>query len=108
VSGESKLLQFAHKRCKIIEVLVTRQLSEPITIGVRGMVYAFDAKGRLDLSDVGEAMEIVTQGSRPRRLQGNVIDVNPVLRDRRWSDETADAAAPRLTIATAGHALRAE
>jgi hypothetical protein len=89
VSGEAKLLRFANTRCKIIEVLVSRQLSQPIIKMVRGVVYAFDAEGRLDLSDVGDAIEMVIQGSRPRRLQENVIDVSPVLRDRRWSSTHA-------------------
>jgi len=85
VSGEATLLRFANTRCKIVEVLVSRQLTRPIIKTVRGVVYAFDAEGRLDLSDVGEAIEMVTQGSRPRRLQDNIIDVSPILRDRRWA-----------------------
>ena len=85
VNGESKLRRYANTRCKIIEVVVSREHAQPVITGVRGVIYVFDAEGELDLTDVGEAVEMMTQGTRPRHIQENVIDAGPVLRGRRWS-----------------------
>lgn len=96
---------FANTRQSVLEI----QYDDLGRTNVRGMFYAFDEDGRLDISEASEAIEIALN-EKPSHSQAGVVDIEPVLRGKRWrhrhlwspSPELVDAVETDLRIRKAG------
>ena len=86
VAGKLLLPQFASTKQKVLEVFVSRATGGPVLLEARGSIYSFDSDGRLDLHPTVEASANAVEGRRPR-VYGNVIDIRPTVRSRRWHAE---------------------
>ncbi len=78
------LPQYAGTRQKVVEAVVLIGARGVPKIEASGTVYSFDANGCLDVSASAEAVTFLVSGTRPQKLQDNVIDLGPVVRHRRW------------------------
>ena len=81
------LPQYAGTKQKIVEVFIGKVGGRPVIVEARGSFYSFNARGCLDASSVSEAVSIAIDGAKARAAQGNVFDIGPALRHRRWNDE---------------------
>ena len=86
-SGKVALRQYAGTKQKIVEVFVRKVRGHSAIIEARGSFCFFDARGYLDVSSNAEVVGIVIDGAKARAVQGNVLDIGPALRHRRWKDE---------------------
>lgn len=86
VTGELAIPQFANTRQRIAEVLSSSDLTLE-RIEVRGCIYSFDAEGRLDLQSASEAIIHTLEGNKPKHLQERIINIEPLVRSRRWIAE---------------------
>lgn len=82
LSGHISLPQFANKTKLIIETLLWRSPGRPAQIKARITSDHFNDRGTLDLAEAVETIAIVLEGSKPKRLSHNLIDIGPVLRSR--------------------------
>jgi hypothetical protein len=96
LSGEVSLPQYANSKQKVVEVFIWTGLGTARTIEARGVVLTFNAKGSIDLAEAAEVMGTVIGGSRPRRLDKNILDIGPVIRTRRLSEHKWKLPAPVL------------
>jgi hypothetical protein len=81
IEGRVQLPQFAGTRQKFVEVLSPK--SEVLHTTVRGIIYAFDKNGFLDLGGLRQAMPTI-----PRFLGENgITDLSPALKKRRFGAE---------------------
>jgi hypothetical protein len=87
LSGEAVLPQYANSKQKGVEVLVWTNPRTARDIETRGTLFSFDSKGSIDLADAAEAAAIAIEGSQPRPLDKNVLDIRPVIRTRQLSRE---------------------
>ncbi len=83
VAGEVRLPQFANTNLRIVAVMAARRPGRDPIIQVNGSTYKFDQDGELDFSDQADAAQDIL-GSE--KIQENVIDVQMLLRGRRWRD----------------------
>lgn len=86
LSGQISLPQFANKTNRIIETLLWRSPGRPAQIKARITSDHFDNRGKLDLAEAAETIAIVLEGSKPKRLSHNLIDIGPVLRSRKLAN----------------------
>lgn len=87
LSGDLALPQYANSKQKVVEVLIWRGPGRARKIEARGTISFFNSKGCIDLREATEAIAIAVEGSKPKRRSGNVLDIGPVIRSRRWSRE---------------------
>lgn len=87
LSDKIALRQYAGTKQKIVEVFVRKVGGRPVIIEARGSFCFFDARGRIDVSSSAEAVAIVVDVAKARAVQGNVLNIGPTLRHRRWTDE---------------------
>jgi hypothetical protein len=74
---------FANSRQKIIEVVINNLTASTSAFTARGLIYKFDSKGLLDLSEATEGLFVF-----PRRSLGrNITDIKPALTRKRLRDE---------------------
>lgn len=88
LAGETALPQFANKTKSIIETLLWRPSGRAAQIRARITSDHFDDRGILDLADAAETISIVLEGSKPKRLGHNLIDIGPVIRSRKLAHST--------------------
>jgi len=81
------LPQYAGTKQKIVEVLIQRLTSRDYSIGARGVVYPFDAKGFLDVKAF--ALEGSLELSRFRSMETNILDLRPSIKRRRFQEQYA-------------------
>ena len=85
VSGKLAVPGWANCLQRLLEVQVDVN-STPVTIiNVRGLNYAFNNEGKLDLHAATEAIVRSIEGDKPRQIQNDVVDIGPVLRARSWN-----------------------
>jgi len=71
---------FANTRQKVLEIQYDEGMHHT---HIRGMLYDFDADGKLDISGATEAIDIALD-EKPVRSQPGVVDIEPVLKGKRW------------------------
>lgn len=59
----------------------------PSLIQARGAFVSFNMKGSIDWVASAEVAAIIIEGSKPRPLDQNVLDVGPAIRSRRLNRE---------------------
>lgn len=105
LAGVRNAPAFANTRQCILEI----QYDDFKRSHVRGMFYVFDEDGRLDISEAAEAIDIALN-EKPTHSQAGVVDIEPVLRGKRWRHrhlwspppELVDAVETDLQIRKAG------
>ena len=96
LTGTRAFPQFANAKLKILEVFVGKSRASPTVVDAKGSIYFFDTHGQFDPHPALEAMTTVIEGSKPRRIEPNVIDIGPTVRDRRWRAENIWRPTPSL------------
>ena len=86
---------FANTRQSILEIQYDEGLKRT---HVRGMFYVFDEEGKLDISGASEAIEIALNG-KPLHSQPGVVDIEPVLKGKRWRHQHFWSPTPELVDA---------
>jgi hypothetical protein len=87
VSKKIALPQYAGTKQRIVEAFICKVGGHSVLIEARGSFCFFDARGHFDVSSKAEAVAIVLDSAKARATRGNVLDIGPALRDRRWKDE---------------------
>ena len=87
LSGEIGLPQYADSKQKVVEVFVWTGSRTPPLIQARGAFVSFNAKGSIDWAASAEVAAIVIEGSKPRLVDRNILDIGSVIRSRRLRRE---------------------
>lgn len=87
LSGEAGLPQYVNSKQKVVEVFIWTSPRMARLIQARGTFVSFNSKGSIDWAASAEVVAIVIEGSKPRPLDKNVLDIGPAIRSRRLSRE---------------------
>ena len=87
---------FANTRQSILEIQYDEGLKRT---HIRGLFHVFDEDGKLDISDSLEGLEIALKSGKPIHSQSGVIDIEPVLRGKRWDNRHFWSPTPELVDA---------
>jgi hypothetical protein len=83
ISGEIKLPQFANSLQHFVEALIEKDTKKRKTISTRSTSTRFDSHGKVDLRHAVDAIAVLAEGSEPKRVSEQVLDVGPTIRARR-------------------------
>ena len=86
VGGVVAFPLFVNKRLKILEAFIGGTKRTPTLLKARGSLYPFGKDGRFDAGSAVKLIDIILEGTKPK-IHANVIDVGPVLRQRKWAAE---------------------
>ena len=82
------LPQFANSVQRMVEVLIESKAGKIQRIELRPTHSRFDEDGKIDLRHAAEAMAIILDGSTPKQVGENVLDIQSTLRSRARERET--------------------
>ena len=90
------LPQFANSIQRMVEVLIESKAGKTEKIELRPTHSRFDEDGKIDLRHAAEAMAIILDGSAPKQVGENVLDIQSTLRSRARERETKWRISPPL------------
>ena len=85
VERDVALPQYAGTKQKVLEVFVKRLTSTDFSISARGVVYPFDEVGLL--ASGTSLPSVLSEISRFKSHQRNVVDLGPLIKRRRFREE---------------------
>lgn len=88
VSGNGAIAKFAGTVQRIAELLITVGPGEARQIKIRATAAHFNKEGRMDLSHAAEAVALAIEGTKPKSVGRNVLDIGPTLRSRKAKAQT--------------------
>jgi hypothetical protein len=87
VNGKLALRQYARSKQKVLEVFARRISASTYSLRGRGSIFSFDEKGFLERERAEEIMGFIVEQARQKLKDGNVISIEPTLRERRFKRE---------------------
>jgi hypothetical protein len=81
------LPQFAGTKQKVLEVLARRIGVDTYSLRGRGTIFALDENGYLKRIPAEEVMGFIVERARQKLRDGNVVSIEPRLRERRFKKE---------------------
>jgi|GEM_PF-5609403 len=99
VSGKIAIAKFAGTVQRIAEILITFGPGEARQIKIRATAAHFDKEGRMDLSHAAEAAALAIEGTKPKRVGRNILDIAKTLQFRKLKSETAWRIRPAMAKA---------
>ncbi len=87
IAREVALPQYAGTKQKLLEVFARRITGDTYSLQGNGNIFTFDESGYLDLSAYVEATSMVVEGTEPKRVGKNIVDVKPALKYQRFARE---------------------
>ena len=81
------LPQYAGTKQKVLEVFVRWITSDTYSLKGRGSIFSFDEKGYLEQSPGAELVGWIVERARQKLTGGNVVNIEPTLRERRYKRE---------------------
>jgi hypothetical protein len=97
ISGEARLPQVANSLQHIVEASIETDPNGGKKIRTRSTSTRFNAEGKVDIGQAAEIVAVLLEGSKPKRIADNILDVAPTIRARRSEHETAWRA-PSVTL----------
>jgi hypothetical protein len=88
VTGEARLPQLANSLQHVVEALIESDNKGDKKIRTRSTKTRFDAEGKVDLHQAAEIVAVLLEGSVPKRITDNVLDIGPTIRAHRSERET--------------------
>jgi hypothetical protein len=89
VSGEARLPQLANSLQHVVEASIETDPKGGKRIRTRSTSTRFDAEGKVDLRQPAEIVAVLLEGSQPKHVADNVLDIGPTIRSRRSERETS-------------------
>ena|SRR5262245_38531753 len=86
VAEEIVMPLFANSLQHFVEALIEADKSGK-KIKTRSTSARFDAEGRMDLHHATEALSVLVEGSKPKRVTEKILDIGPTVRARRLERE---------------------
>jgi hypothetical protein len=87
VSGDARLPQLANSLQHVVEALIEADAKGGKRIKTRSTSTRFDAEGKIDLNQAAEIVGVLVEGSQPKRITDNILDIGPTIRARRSEHE---------------------
>ena len=84
VNGKLAIPQYASTKQKVLEVFARRISARTYSLRGRGSIFSFDEKGYLERERAEEIMGFIVEQARQKVKGGNVISIEPTLRERRF------------------------
>ncbi|MFZ0025261.1 MAG: hypothetical protein WAK72_03550 [Pseudolabrys sp.] len=81
------LPQYAGTKQKVLEVFARRIGVNTYSLQGRGTIFTFDENGYLKRIPAEEVMGIIVERARQKLRGGNVVSIEPTLRERRLKKE---------------------
>jgi hypothetical protein len=87
IDREVALPQFAGTKQKVLEVFARRVGVDTYSLRGQGTFFVFDEKGYLKRMPAEEVMGFIVERARQKLRDGNVVSIEPKLRERRLEKE---------------------
>lgn len=87
IARKAALPQYAGTKQKILEVFARSITSETYSLKGRGSICTFDANGFMEKDRAEELMGWVVNRAQQKLAGGNVVNIEPTLRERRYKRE---------------------
>ena len=81
------LPQYAASKQKVLEIFARRINASSYSLRGRGSIFSFDEKGYLERERAEQVMGFIVEQARQKLKGGNVISIEPTLRERRFKRE---------------------
>jgi hypothetical protein len=81
------LPQFAGKKQRVLEVFARRVGVNTYSLRGHGIIFVFDGSGYLKRAPAEEVMGLIVERARQKLRGGNVVSIEPILRERAFKNE---------------------
>jgi hypothetical protein len=99
VAGKITVAEFAGTIQHIAEALITVAPAEDRRLTIRATAAHFNKEGLMDLSSAAEAVALAIEGTKPKRVGRNILDIAKTLQFRKLKSETAWRIRPAMAKA---------